>query len=409
MSDSQLPPSRPIQPEDRRNARLYLVGLAASLIGNSAMSLVAGIWVKSLTGSSALAGLVSVCIYAPSLAGPLGGMIVDRVPRLRWLLGANLVSAVLLLPLLAVSSRQTIWIIFFVMTCYGAELILLDPAESALFAEMLPLDLRQRMNGWRLGLQETGRLVAPLLGAGLFALIGGRAVALFDAATFLVAAVMVSRIRLERPLAPAPHPHWRTDLLAGFNHIRSTPELRRTLLAGAIVMALSGLLVAAQYSLVQGLGEPPSFLGVLSAALGAGSVVAALTSNRLLTHIGEQWLGVIGMVDFALGNAARATGWLPAALMGSVLLGFALPWVFLAVLNLAQRLTPLSLQGRMSAAITLVMFGPQAPIQAVGSWAIQYVTYQQLYVAGAGVAVVTAIGLALSTISPTRLSRNPGS
>ena len=30
-----------------RNARLYLIGLGASLLGNSALTLVAGIWVKS--------------------------------------------------------------------------------------------------------------------------------------------------------------------------------------------------------------------------------------------------------------------------------------------------------------------------------------------------------------------------
>ncbi len=49
-----------------RNARWYFSGLAASLLGNSAMSLVAGVWVKSLTGSSAQAGLVSACAYAPT-------------------------------------------------------------------------------------------------------------------------------------------------------------------------------------------------------------------------------------------------------------------------------------------------------------------------------------------------------
>ena len=56
---------------ERRNARLYLTGLAMSVIGNNAMSLAAGIWVKSLTGSSSAAALVSECVYAPSLAGPL--------------------------------------------------------------------------------------------------------------------------------------------------------------------------------------------------------------------------------------------------------------------------------------------------------------------------------------------------
>ena len=56
-----------------RNACWYLSGLAASVLGNSAMSLVAGIWVKALTGSSAQAAVVSVCVYAPTLLAPLGG------------------------------------------------------------------------------------------------------------------------------------------------------------------------------------------------------------------------------------------------------------------------------------------------------------------------------------------------
>ena len=63
---------------ERRNGRLYLTGLAVSVIGDNAMSLAAGIWVKSLTGSSSEAALVSVCVYAPSLAGPLAGVVADR-------------------------------------------------------------------------------------------------------------------------------------------------------------------------------------------------------------------------------------------------------------------------------------------------------------------------------------------
>ena len=78
------------------------------------------------------------------------------------------------------------------------------------------------------------------------------------------------------------------------------------------------------------------------------------------------------------------------ALAGTVVLGFALPWVFLAVLNLAQRLTPLSLQGRVSAAVMLAMFGPQAPLQASGSLAIRFLSYRQLYVGGAVVALLCA-------------------
>ena len=61
------------------------------------------------------------------------------------------------------------------------------------------------------------------------------------------------------------------------------------------------------------------------------------------------------------------------------------------LLNLAQRSTPPQLQGRVSAVVTLAFFGPQAPLQALGALPIRYVTYQQLYLAGAAVAVATAI------------------
>jgi predicted MFS family arabinose efflux permease len=376
---------------ERRNGRLYLTGLAVSVIGDNAMSLAAGIWVKSLTGSSSEAALVSVCIYAPSLAGPLGGVVADRVRRRRFLVWLNLVSAALVLPPLAVSGPGSVWIIFAVMTWYGIQLTLSGPAENALFAVMLSRELRQELNGWSLGFQEAGRLVSPLFGAGLFALVSGGTVSVFDAVTFVIAAVMLSRIRL-REARPVPRPrHWRADLLAGFGHIRRTPELRRLLPAASVVMSFSAVLVAAQYSLVQGVGEPPSFLGVFSAALGAGSVVASMVSGRLLRFAGERRLAVLGMANFALGNAMRATGWLPLAVAGSVVLGFALPWLFLALLNLAQRCTPPQLQGRVSAAVTLAFFGAQAPLQALGALAIRYSTYQQLYLAGTAIAVATAI------------------
>jgi len=143
---------------------------------------------------------------------------------------------------------------------------------------------------------------------------------------------------------------------------------------------------------VQGLGKPPSFLGVLSAGLGAGSILASLVSGRLLRRLGEGWLLVLGAANFGLGNGLRASAVLSLAVLGSVVLGFALPWVFLALLNVAQRLTPAELQGRVSAAVTLIFFGPQAPLQAVGALAIKDFSYRQLYLAAAALALVTMVG-----------------
>ena len=375
---------------DRRNARLYLIGLATAMLGDSAMSLVAGIWVKSLTGSSAEAGLVGACMYLPSLFGPAAGLLADRVSRRGLLLVLNAASAVIVLTLLAVRSAAEVWLIFCVMIWYGANLVASDPAENALFAEMLPLDLRQRLNGWRLGLQETGRLVAPLFGAAMFALLGGGSVAVFDSATFVVAALTVAGLKL-RPQAPRPPAtNWRADVLAGLVHVRRTPQLARLLITGGFVIVLSGLLVAPQYSLIQAIGQPPAFLGVLSACLGAGSIVASLVSSRLLRWLGEDWLAILGMFNFVVSAGLRAVGDLPCAVIAALVGGFALPWTFLAILSRAQRLTPLDRQGRVSALVTLVLFGPQAPMQALGSLAIRYLTYRQVYLAAAALAAGAA-------------------
>lgn len=386
--------------EHRRNARIYLLGLAASLIGDSAMSLVAGIWVKSLTGSSSAAAVVAVCIYAPTLLSPVAGMVVDRVRRLRMLVVVNLASAAAVLPLLLVHSADQVWLIYVVMLAYGVSLVLIDPAENALFAVMLPDHVRRQVNGVRLAMTEGGKLVAPLLGAGLFVAFGGGLVAALDAVTFVVAALVLLRLRFDEPAPVREQRQWRAELVGGFRHIRAVPQLRAVTVAAAVAMVLAGFATPAQYSLVDALHHPPGFLGVLTGLLGAGSIVAGLVSGPLIKRIGEQRLAVLGLVDGALGNLLRMIDATPAALAGSVVSGFALPWTVVALINLAQRATPDALQGRVSAAVVLALFAPQPVAQALGAGAIAAVDFRYLYLAAA--IGTLAAGVWLATRQGTR-------
>jgi MFS family permease len=381
----------------RANARWYFAGLTASLVGNSAMSLVAGVWVKTLTGSSSQAGLVSACVYAGTVGAPIAGLIADRLPRRRLLLWLNLLSAATIIPLVLVTSDHRVWIVFAVMAVYGIEATLLDPAEDALFAQMFTVDFRRRINGWRLTIQETGRLAAPLLGAGLFVLVGGGPVAALDAGTFVLAAAVITRLRVNDVRSAQTAERLAPALSAGMRHIWRTAPVRSITVATTAVMALSGVGVAAQYSLVHGVGRHPAFLGVFSALLGGGSIIASLTAGRIIERLDERWLTVIGLINFAIGNLLRANHWLPAALTGSMVLGFALPYVFLATLNAAQRLTPNHLQGRVSAALIFALFGPQALTQAVGSVLITHIDYIEIYLASAAISIGIACWLALQT------------
>lgn len=107
--------------------------------------------------------------------------------------------------------------------------------------------------------------------------------------------------------------------------------------------------------------------------------MAGLTSSRMITRLGEARLAVIGLLDGTVGSLLVWTGWLPTAIAGFAVLGFALPWTVLAVINLTQRLTPDPLQGRVAALVTLALFGPLPVTQAIGSAIIGPLGYRTVY------------------------------
>jgi MFS family permease len=382
----------------RRNARIYLLGLAASLVGDSALSLVAGIWVKTLTGSSAAAAAVSACIYAPSILSPVAGAVVDRVRRRRLLVVVNLATGAVVLSLVRVSSAGDVWMLYAAMLVYGAALVLIGPAESALFAALFPLDVRRHVNGVRLALQEGAKVVAPVAGTALFVLLGGGAVAVLDAATFALAACALLCLRMSDPRPVRSKVGFRRELGAGFAFIRRTADLRATGIAVAVAMFVSGIATAAQYSLVDGIGRPPSFLGVLTGLLGAGSIVASLASGRLVGRIGESRLAAVGMANGAIGCLLRVIPTTGTALASSLVFGFALPWSFVAALNLAQRRAPDALQGRVSGALMFALFAPQPLAQGAGALAITRVDYRLVYLACAVVTFTAGAWLARQSV-----------
>jgi MFS family permease len=102
-----------------RDVRIYLAGQSLSLLGDTALWLALAVWAKDLTGSSSAAGLVILCVMAPQLLSPLSGLLVDRVRRRPLLLIVNLVTAGVVLLLLAAGDR--VWMLYAVGAVYGAS------------------------------------------------------------------------------------------------------------------------------------------------------------------------------------------------------------------------------------------------------------------------------------------------
>ncbi|MGW6845069.1 MFS transporter [Streptomyces sp. NPDC054958] len=380
-----------------RNARLYLSGVVVSGFGTTAMWLVAGVWVKSLTGSDALAALTVFTMWAPVLAGPALGALADRLPRRPLLVALGLVMAALLPLLLLVDSADRVWLLFAVLLVYGTCSAVHGAAEAALVPQAVGLRLLGDFNGLRLTADEGMKLLAPLVGAALFARSGGATVALLDAVTFALAAGIFALLRVREE--PPERERIRDDagafarMAAGGVHLRRVPVVRTLVAAGAAVMFLAGLNGAMIYAVAGDvLGHAPTHVGVLYAVQGAGSVLSGLAAGPLLRRMPETVFAAAGVALFALGAGARALPYDAVALVGSAAIGAGLPCVLIAALTAVQREVPNDVLGRAAATANTLIFVPNAVALALGAALVAFVDVRVL------LPVLTAAGLATALL-----------
>ncbi|MFJ3896636.1 MFS transporter [Streptomyces sp. NPDC090083] len=369
-----------------RDAGLYLAGLVVSAFGSSALGLAAGVWVKDLTGSNGLAALCTFAVWAPTLCGPALGTIADRVRRKPLLIGTDLGLAALLLTLLAVDSRTDLWLLFTVLFVYGTTAAVQDPAESALLGAVVDRDLLGDFNGLRMTAVEGMKLVAPLTGAGLYAAFGGPSVAVLDAFTFAVAAVLWLPIRAREERPSRPDGSWRAQTAEGVRELWRHPVLRPLVLAGGATMFLAALSSSATYAIVDALGHSPAYTGVLYVTQGTGSVAVGLVSGPALRRLGERRFGAAGIALTALGVTARAVPSDAVVPAGGVAIGLGLPCVLIAAFTAVQRELPGPLLGRGTATANTLVFTPNVIGLGVGAGLVELVDVRLLL-------TVTGLGL----------------
>ncbi len=377
-----------------RDFRLLFAGMVLSMFGDSALVIVMGIWVKTITGSNAAAGLSFLVLALAAPLAPVGGYLVDRVRRRPFLIVANLVSALAVLPLLAVGKTGPVWVIYAVGLGYGISGMVMSAAMNGLLKEIVPDALLADANGASQTVREGLRLVGPLVGAGLFTAFGGGAVAVLDAATFVVAAATLTRLKVREPRPEPPQHQFRAEVMAGARHLLTTEALRRVTISAAVAFLVIGFTETFIFAVVdEGLHRPPSFLGVLGSMQGVGAILGGLTAARIVRRIGEQAAFAVGLMLFAAGDVFLAFGNLGFAIAGVITAGIGLPWALVGYYTLLQRSTPNRLMGRVSTASNVLLGVPQTISIGLGALLIGVVGYQVLIVTMA--VVIAAAGAPL--------------
>ena len=376
--------------------RLF-AGLSTSMFGDAVMLLVLSMWVKEITGSNGAAGLTFFWMVVPAVFAPVYGMYLDRLRRKPTLVWGNLLSAVAVLPLLLVRDAGDVWIVYTVAFLYGISFVVLPASLNGLLKEMLPEQMLVDANSSIQTVKEGYRLIGPLLGAGLFAWVGGGAVAVVDAVSFVVAAVIIATIPLAEHRPGRGDEHWWAEMSGGVRHLVRESLLRHVLVSFALTVLVLGFTEASIYALLDFYDKPVTFAGVLVSVQGVGAIAGGLTTSLWVRRIGEPATVAVGLAVLALSAGAIAlTSSLWVVAVAFLTVGYSLPMLFVAFMTLMQRRTPQRLMGRVSAAVETLLGAPQAVSIAVGAGLVTLIDFHLIFgIVGA----VTAVGSAYLVVA----------
>lgn len=364
-----------------RDARIFLAGWTVSQFGDWAMIIVLAVWAKSLTDSNASAGLVFFALAAPSIFSPLAGVVVDRVRRRPLLVTVYSIEAVAVLSLLFVHDRGDVWLLYAMAFFIGTFGTLAASARSALMTTTIPRELLGEGNAIFQSVREGLRLIAPLVGAGIYAAAGGGVVAVIDSASFAFVVVALLLMRTPEPRFERVEHNFMSEALAGAKHIVHTIPLRQIIFSTGAALLVVGFSETIIFAVIdEGLHRAPSFLGVLSTLQGIGAIAGGLTAVRGLRRLGDVRIAGLGMAGFAVGELSFVSSSLPLVAAGVIVAGFGISWFIVGLMTAIQVRTPLRLQGRVSSAADVIISTPQTASIAVGAALVAVVDYRLLVV-----------------------------
>jgi MFS family permease len=267
------------------NFRNLWLAQSTSAMGDNVVTVALALFVTDLTDNPTEVGIVLFAGLLPMLAFLLiGGVWADRLPRARLILTANVVQAALhaLLALLIFTDTVEIWHMVVIEACFGTATAFAIPAYFGLVPQTIPdeeLQEAQALSSFSFNLAElTGPAIATVLVLG----VGAGWAFLLDAATFVVSALLLARVRTsDTPPAPSERRTLLTELGEGFREVRSRSWMWVTVAVFALAVPLGyAPIFVLGPTIAEQTYDSAAVFGVVTASYGAGAVAGAIVGFR---------------------------------------------------------------------------------------------------------------------------------
>jgi MFS family permease len=202
--------------------------------------------VYALTDSALDLGFVGLAQFLPAVTLVLvSGHVADRYDRRAVVRTCQMIEALAVAVLAVLSFRggMTEYVIFALVVLVGSARAFEAPTLQALLPGLIPTALLPRAIAASASANQTAVIIGPAAGGLLYA-FGPAAVYATSASLFLVASILVWRIRIER-VPPKRQPATLKSIFAGIAFIRSQPVV-----LGAISLDLFAVLLGGATALL---------------------------------------------------------------------------------------------------------------------------------------------------------------
>jgi MFS family permease len=384
-----------------RDVVFYLLARFVASLGQQMLTVAVGWELYERTHSALALGLVGLTQMVPMVLFTLpAGHVADNHERKRIILltTAAVVFASLGLTLISAAQADVFWI-YCCLFAAGTARTFLWPASSAFLPQLVSRQEFSKAVTWSSGSFQLSSVVGPAAGGGLIALTHHAApVYAVNTAVGLICLILIALVR-RRPVTAAKEKMSLASLVAGFKFVFASHVIFGTITLDMFAVLLGGATALLPVYAKDILHTGPTGLGLLQAALPAGSLLCAL----VLAHRPP------------LQKAGRTLLWAVAG-FGLTTIGFGFShWFWLSFLmlflcgatdnisvvvrhTLVQLLTPDEKRGRVSA-VNSLFIGTSNELGGFESGSVAYLFGPVFSVVSGGVGTILVV-IAVALIWP---------
>jgi MFS family permease len=376
------------------NYRLYFSGQLVSVAGTWMQTVAQSFLVLTLTHSGTQLGLVTAVRFLPMfLFGPLGGLIADRMPKLRVMYITQSLQGLLAGAFAVLVGTHSIemWMVYLLALLLGCVNVFDNPTRQSFISEMVsPADLRNAVTLNSVSV-NMARIFGAALGGVIAAELGLALCFACNALSFVAVLISLAAMR-KSELFPAKRlERKKRQVREGLSYVRSTPELIVPLVMIAVIGTLAWEFPVTLPLMARNIfhGGPGAY-GVMGSVMGIGAVAGGLVAvARPRPRTRALCLAAIGWGIAIL--AASAAPNLPLELAALVFVGYgSITFNSFAKTTLQLAAAP-SMRGRVMALWAVAWLGSTPIGGPIVGWVGQHLGARYGLVIGGAAALVCGL------------------